>query len=286
MKEFVRYPKRKARLFLFATCCAMTSIAGASAQGSRPTTKPDADTKAPAYDVVVIKPNKSGSGMISADIGEDTYSATNVSLRMIMQNAYDTKIDLIFGLTGWADTARFDVQAKIVDTSAQTLKKLTSEQRRAMLRQLLQDRFQLRVHKQVEMLPVYELVIAKSGSKLKEVEPPNEDATLDEHKTLNGVERGKMRMGGTQFVAHDVPLSLLTSVLSHQLHRPVLDKTGLKGKYDLALNWASDDAIASQDSPEAFLFTALQEQMGLRLQPTKGEVETLRVSHVELPTEN
>jgi uncharacterized protein (TIGR03435 family) len=136
------------------------------------------------------------------------------------------------------------------------------------------------------LLPVYELVVAKSGSKLKEVEPPNPDSTLDEHKTLNGVERGNMRMGGTQFVAHDVQLSLLTSVLSHQLHRPVLDKTGLKGKYDLALNWSSDDASVSQDSPDFFLFTALQEQMGLRLQPAKGEVETLRVDHVEFPTEN
>jgi uncharacterized protein (TIGR03435 family) len=286
MEEFVRHPKEKVRLFLFATYCAMSAVAGASAQGSAPTTKPGAGTKAPAYDVVVIKPNKSDSGMISADIGDDSYSATNVSLKMMMQNAYDTKIDLIFGLTGWADSARFDVQAKIVDTSSEALKKLTPEQRRGMLRTVLEDRFQLKVHKQLEMLPVYELVVAKSGSKLKEVEPPDPDATLDEHKTLNGVQRGNMRMGGTQFVAHDVQLSLLTSVLSHQLHRSVLDKTGLQGKYDLALNWSLEDATASQDSPESFLFTALQEQMGLKLQPAKGKVETLRVDHVELPKEN
>jgi uncharacterized protein (TIGR03435 family) len=259
---------------------------GDSAQGSPAPAEPSANAKTPAYDVVVIKPNKSGSGSISANTDEDTYTATNVSLKMIMQNAYDIKLDLIFGLTGWADTARFDVQAKIVDMSEETIKKLTPDERRAMLRQLLEDRFQLKVHKQIETLPVYEMVIAKSGLKLKEVEPPRPDSEIDEHKTLDGIERGNMRMGSTQLFAHDVGLSLLTSVLSHQLRRTVLDKTGLRGKYDLALNWSTDDPAASSDSSAPVLFTALEEQMGLKLQPTKGAVETLVVDHVEMPKEN
>jgi uncharacterized protein (TIGR03435 family) len=95
-----------------------------------------------------------------------------------------------------------------------------------------------------------------------------------------------MRMGSTQLFAHDVGLSLLTSVLSHQLRRTVLDKTGLRGKYDLALNWSTDDPAASSDSSAPVLFTALEEQMGLKLQPTKGAVETLVVDHVEMPKEN
>jgi uncharacterized protein (TIGR03435 family) len=267
-------------------CCVIVAVASASAQGGPLSGKSAADVRAPIYDVVVIKPNKTYSGSISADTGEDTYSATNISLKMMMQNAYDIKIDLIFGLAGWADSARFDVQAKIVDMSAEMLKKLAPEQRRLMLRQLLEDRFQLKVHKQIQMLPVYEMVIARSGLKLKEVEPPDPDAAIDEHKTFDGVERGNMKMGSTQLFAHDVGLSLLTSMLSHQLHRTVLDKTGLRGKYDLALNWSSEDATASADSPAPFLFTALQEQMGLKLQPAKGAVEILIVDHVELPTEN
>ena len=259
---------------------------GDSEQSNLAPAESRADAKAPAYDVVVIKPNKSNSDSISANTGEDTYTATNVSLKMIMQNAYDIKIDLIHGLTGWADSARFDVQAKIVDMSAEAIKKLTPEERRAMLRGLLEDRFQLKVHKQFETLPVYEMIIAKSGSKLKEVEPPKPDSEIDEHKTLDGIERGNMRMGSTQLFAHDVGLSLLTSVLSHQLHRTVIDKTGLRGKYDLALNWSTDDPAASSDSSAPILFTALEEQMGLRLQPAKGAVETLVVDHVEMPKEN
>jgi len=249
-------------------------------------TAPSVEVKVPAYDVVVIKPNRSGSRAISADTGEDTYTATNVSLKMMMQNAYDTKIDLIHELTGWADSARFDVQAKIVESNAAVIAKLTPEQRRSMLRQLLEERFQLKVHKQIETLPVYEMTIAKGGLKLKEVEPPKLDSELDAHKTLDGVERGNMKMGSTQLIAHDVGLSLLTSVLSHQLHRTVLDKTALRGKYDLVLNWSTDDPSVSTESSAPILFTALEEQMGLKLQPAKGEVETLIVDHVEQPREN
>ena len=99
--------------------------------------------------------------------------------------------------------------------------------------------------------------------------------------------RGSMRVSNTELSAHDVPLDNLAYSLSGRLSRTVVDKTGLKGNYDLLLTWSPDDgSTASSDSSAPSLFTALQEQLGLRLQPAKGPVETLVVDHVEMPTEN
>lgn len=282
----MRHTQRLNRLRICAALYWTIAIAGAMAQTSSMRNAGAPSVKVPAYDVVTIKPNRTGSNSVSANFQGDTYSATNVSLKMMMQNAYDIKLDLIFGLTGWAESARFDVQAKIVDPDKATMKRLTDDQRREMLRQLLEDRFGLKVHKEARLLPDYELVIAKGGPKIQQVEPPPLNSEDDKQKTFDGVERGNMRMGSTQLFAHDVALSTLTSMLSHQLHRPVLDKTGLKGKFDLALTWTLDDSGASNTDAAPYLLTALQEQMGLKLVPSKGTVETLIVDSVEVPTEN
>jgi uncharacterized protein (TIGR03435 family) len=272
------------RVLLVAMLCAAI-VGGAAAQGNAATA--DVEARAPAFDVVSIRPNKSGSGRMSINENNDSFSAENITLKDMLVNAYDVKEYLISGLTGWANSAHFDINAKIVDMDAAALKKLTDKQRDAMLQQLLADRFHLKVHRQTDVLPIYEMVMAKGGAKITAVEPVGPDPDADENKNFKGMGRGSMRVSNTEMMAHDVPLDSLAYMLSGRLSRTVVDKTGLKGKYDLSLTWSPDDgSTAASDSSAPSLFTALQEQLGLKLQPAKGPVETLVVDHVEMPSEN
>jgi len=273
-----------------------TSVAPAGAASPNATE----DVKVPVFDVVSVKPNKSDSGMVRIMPKPDGYSASNVSLKMLIQSAYGIREDLVSGAPSWADSARFDIDAKVAGPDVDALKKLGQEQRRSMLQPLLADRFKLKIHSETKQLPVYELVLAKGGSKLKEATAG--DTYGNGIKGPDGVGRGgMMRFGPGQLTAQAVPITSLANILSQQLHRTLIDKTRLTGKYDLELNWTPDQgsdpmfkgadssqqrADAAPDASGPSIFTALQEQLGLRLQSTKGPVETLVIDHVEMPSEN
>ena len=250
--------------------------------------RPRAETRVPAFDVVSIKPNKSASGNNnSTSFSGESFSATNISVKMLLEDAYDVKQDLIYGLPSWASSDRFDIHAKIVEPDLELLKKLTPKQAEGMLQAILVDRFQLKVHTETKTLPVYEMVVVKDGPKFKASAPEGSP----EDKSLNGVARGAMTfqstVQNTELTGHAIPLASLTNMLTDQLHRTVIDKTGLTGQYDLLLKWTSDDTSdASSDSSTPSIFTALQEQLGLKLQSSKGPVDTLVVDRVEMPSEN
>jgi uncharacterized protein (TIGR03435 family) len=239
----------------------------------------------PVFDVSTIKPSKADndrSSSLTTDHG--TYSAENITIRRLLPLAFGVRPDLIFGLPPWAENARFDISAKVVDADEKVLAALTREQHRVMMQALLADRFQLKCHMETRTLPVYELVVDKSGVKFKE-SPPS---------AAGGRSGISMRSGS----AHSNELTAISSriagfanVLSDNLHRAVIDKTGLTGKYDFDLKWARDDDSVSSNSDAATdagpsIFTAMVEQLGLKLQPAKGPVEVLVVDHVEQPTEN
>ncbi len=254
-----------------------------------------APTIPPAYDVVSIKPNKSGSGNVSVSISPEGFTATNMSVESLMQNAYGLKTaNQIYGLPAWTKSSTFDIQAKATPDVIEALKKLPREeafqQRRLMMQGLLADRFQLKLHHETRELPVYALVIAKGGPKLKQSTPG--DTYPNGFKGPDGVGHGgSMMVRGGQMDAQGLPISNLADNLSNQLHRQVLDKTGLTGNFDFSLHWAPDDLAADSTSSASettapSLFTAVQEQLGLRLDPTKGPVDTVVVDHIELPSEN
>ena len=164
----------------------------------------------------------------------------------------------------------------------------SNAQRRLMMQAMLADRFKLKVHHETKELPMYSLVIAKGGFKLKEADP--NDTYPNGVKGPDGVgHSGMMMFLNGVLKAQGVPISNLANSLSLQVHRLVVDKTGLTGKYDFSLAWTADgvtpdNGLGAETWPS--LFTALQEQLGLKLEPTKGMVDTIVVDHVEMPSEN
>src|SRR3984885_8506237 len=199
------------------------------------------DVALPAFDVVSIKQNKSGSGMVRMMTRSDGYSATNVSLKMLLQGAYGIREDLMSGLPNWVESTRYDIDAKVADSDVDALKKLSPEQRRSMLKPVLVDRFKLKVHTETKQLPVYELVVVKGGSKLKDATPG--DTYANGIKGPYGTAHAGMRRWGRgQLRGQGLPIASLVNMLSQQLQRTVIDKTSLTGKYDFELQWTEESS--------------------------------------------
>jgi uncharacterized protein (TIGR03435 family) len=227
----------------------------------------------PVYDVVSIRIDNRGPGSSDTVVNDDIFTATNVTLKDLLEDAFDIRQDIISGVPGPIDSLHFDVQAKIVDPDRNALHNLSDSQRRAMLLPVLAARFLLKTRIESKTLPVYELLLLKGGPRFQR--SPNQ-ATEDQNTSVHN----------TSIKASNMPMTLFCKTLSHQVHRTVIDKTGLAGLYDLELKWSRDDATdLPADAPPTF-FTAVQEQLGLKLQPAKGPVETLVVDHVEMPSEN
>jgi uncharacterized protein (TIGR03435 family) len=237
------------------------------------------------YDAVTIRPNKSGGGT-SFSTRDDSFLATNMSIKQMLIYAYGVRDGLISGLPGWAESARFDIHAKILEYDPKI--SLPRQERRAMLGVVLIERFHLKVHTEIKQLPVYELIVGKDGPKFKAsapggpVDPEHPNAAPNRGGTGTNSDHGNAVL-----TANAVPMSTLATDLSEQLDRTVIDKTGLKGEYDFQLRWTGENVPQPlPDDAPPLLFTAIQEQLGLRLQPGKGPVETLVVDRVERPTEN
>jgi bla regulator protein BlaR1 len=259
----------------------------------------------PVYEVVSVKPDKSGDMRFKVMNTPDGLTA-NLPLQWLIRLAYDIQDFQISGAPNWVNSDRYDVEAKMDESVADELHKLNEDQRepvrQRMLQALLADRFKLMVHRETKELPVYSLVIAKSGSKLQEAKPGDADANAFKGPDGQHLKGGHfIWMGGMgQLAGHDVGMPLLVSELSRQLGRTVIDNTGLKGSYDWTLKWTPDQSTSMFKGPESVqatagaaasetgpsIFTAVQEQLGLKLESQKGPVEILVIDHVEKPSEN
>ncbi len=269
------------RTSLIALAC-LGALSASFAQNQPAAREPLPDSKIPVYDVVSIKPNKTGPGHTGIDVDDGNFKAENVSTKNMVLIAYGLKASQLVGLPSWANSARYDIQAKVLEPDRKIFAALTEDQGRKMLQPILTERFHLKFHRETKMLPVYELVLAKGGPKFKDSTIPDDRVT----KGANGMGAGSISVHNTELSATAVALSSLTDVLSDQTNRVVVDKTGLTGKYDLELKWLPADAPAAPDSTLTTLFTALQEQLGLKLQPGKAEISTFVVDSMEAPSEN
>jgi uncharacterized protein (TIGR03435 family) len=247
-----------------------------------------AATKLPTFDVISVKVNTSGSRNISMGSTPDGLRATNIPAQLIFKQAFAFALNdsLIFGAPAWAQTTRFDIEAKVSSSDVDAFKALTDAQRRLMVVQILTTRFQLAYHVEARMLPEYALVLAKGGSKLQPSQPGNDANGHPKRSTMN-VHDGLL-------TAQGVPLDPLIHFLSDRVGRPVEDKTGLTGLYDFTLQLgdqghdspSSGPDPSSSDPTAPSIFTAVQEQLGLKLEAEKGPVQVLVIDHMEQPAAN
>ena len=245
-----------------------------------------AETRLPVFAVASVRQNESPASPFKLAFTSDGVTIENVSLLSIIRAAYgmfNTLDDKFIGVPGWANNENFDIEAKVDDADVAVFQKLNFDKRQLMVQALLADRFKLRAHQETRELPIYELVIAKNGPKLQAsaANPVPGDITT-----------GPGRITGTNVV-----MFRLETALTRVLGRTIVDKTGLRGPYDFTLNWTPDEAEPSSsqssngvtqesDAPGGSIFTAIQEQLGLKLVPAKGPVGVLVVDHVEYPTSN
>jgi len=269
------------RMYVFALGMSMTFLTLVSAVAiaqSRISDQPNAIDKPLAYDVVSIKPSHPDAYESWSRMTADTLSM-DVTLKSLIMTAYFLQTDnLISGLPGWAATAQFDVEAKMDADTAASLAKFPQReqntQRQAMLQALLADRFGLKIHHETRKLLVYKLVVAKGGFKMQET-PALEGA---------GTSAGR-----GQFKGRGIPIGNLVTFLSGTIGKPVVDRSGLNGRYDAELHWTPDDGAGPSENSGDFgpsLNTALQEQLGLKLEPSKEPMDTIVVDHLVRPSEN
>ena len=222
----------------------------------------------PAFEVASIRPNTSGEPYVGAPgdrFSDGRFRYTNVPLRLLIRQAFERmRSDDVRGGPGWLDTDRWDIDAKAESPTADML---------PMIRTLVTDRFRLRHHIESEQGAVYELRFARR------------DRRLGSSLRPSGGSRS-FRGGGGSITGRAISILDLARLLSADAGRPVLDRTGLPGTYDVDLRWApaSPGGVAPSDLPD--FFAAIQEQLWLRLQPARGPVDRLVIDSAERPTGN
>jgi uncharacterized protein (TIGR03435 family) len=250
----------------------------------------------PSFEAISIRPARTEGTSLNVRMmfEGDGYRATNVTLIGLVKAAYGMGLDRIEGLPTWSTTERYNIDARIDGNLYSQLVTLDPKQlenaRRKMLQAMLVDRFGLKVHYEPRELPVFSLIPAKSGPKLKE-------STPDE--VYPGMPEGFMQVFFLEgrITGKGVAIDLLVQRLSSEMGHVVVDKTGLTGRYDFTLQCAPGEIRALSDGdgsaniPETeesgpSLLSALEEQLGLKLISQKGQVEVLIIDKVDKPTEN
>ncbi len=252
---------------------------------------------APSFEVATVKPSDTKNPLPpSVTISPDRFEATGMTLKELVKIAYDLNYGAeqqISGGPAWIASARFDLLATEDEVTTAELEKLSQQQQgvhiREMLQALLADRFRLKLHHESKELPVYELVKTKGGPKLMPAltQPAGNDGEkpAKPRNWIRFVGRGQLEGNGAD-------ASMLVTVLSMQPEiggRLVLDKTGITGMYDFTLKWTPDMGQGAEPSGAdsgPTLFTALEEELGLRLEPAKAPVDMIVIDSVELPTAN
>jgi uncharacterized protein (TIGR03435 family) len=250
------------------------------------------------YEVSSIKPHKN-DGNNGSMVGSmpDGYRATNVTMQNTVLNAYYTGLKMeITGGPAWMKDERYDIEAKSVPEVSDAMKKLTREDRAFvqgfMLRQILKERMNFVAHVDTKEVPAYDLVVGKNGPKFKAADPGAKN---------NGSMMMRNNQDKTVITATGMELSNLAANLSGAAGRPVFDKTGLKGTYDLTLEYVRDQNMSAtvpgegpsgsgvptpSDPSGPSLLAAVEDQLGLKLVPSRGPMQVVVIEHMDKPDAN
>jgi len=220
----------------------------------------------PTFEVASIKPHPEPINVSRSNTSGTYATWTAETLIDLVVEAYDLKYYQVSGGPKWAATDHFDINARAADGPP-----LTDQTLRPLVQSLLAGRFQLKIHRQTKEIPVYELVIAKSGAKLRDP-----DINSREGYTMAGPT-------GIHIVQSHGTMQRLAEQLSNTAGRPVLDKTGLAGMFAYKLDFNPNN---TSDSDIPSMSTALQDQLGLRLEPQKAPIEILVIDSAEKPSGN
>ena len=235
--------------------------------------------QAPAFEVATIKPTPPDfQGRFVTTRGRQ-YTVRNYTARDLLVTAFRLNRSAILGGPRWIETDKYDIDA------VTTGDELPSRDAQAvMLRELLRVRFNLAFHLEERDVPLYALVVARNGPRLK--------ASAGENKSALGPLVNRVFPNRIVTEGRASTVNQLALLLQGGLDRPVVDRTGITGMFDFDVEWVPDSQFNSElilpapDTSKPGLFTALQEQIGLRLEPTRGPGQVLLIDRIERPTEN
>jgi uncharacterized protein (TIGR03435 family) len=251
-------------------------VLGIAALSSATTSQTPNGTK-PSFEVATVKAfNRAGASALNKS--GRRLVASGLQLRPLIMEAYRVRDFQIVGGPNWMNDVPWDIEA--LAASELNLNWTVAENPylagplALMLQSLIEDRFQLRFHRESKELSVYELAVARGGPKLK----------LSADQTTTRVSETKLGRGFVEVPGQ--PFRNFVYFLGRQLDRPLIDKTGLQGLYDITLQWTPEPADRNRTSDLPTLFTAVQEQLGLRLESGRGAVEMFVIDSVQRPSEN
>ena len=273
--RWVRAVVAAAIAVLLAMVFARATVRAQDASGSGQSTpaKVMAAGVDPGWEVATVRANDSGATKDRIRISGRHVALENETVARMMLIGYGMQKDQVIGLPDWARTAGWDVDGVTDVAGVPDLRQF-----QAMLRKILEQRFGLVLHREQRVMEVFALRVAKGGPKLRA-------ATGDANVLPDRVDRrsvGELASTFKDTSMHDFVLMALSN-----LERPVVDETGLTGKYDFELTWNDDDSVAPADGSAApGVFTAVQEQLGLKLEPVKAPADVLVVDKVERPGAN
>jgi uncharacterized protein (TIGR03435 family) len=252
--------------------CAQAQDAAANGNGTKPTAAVMAADADPNLDVTTVKPSDPNYKYDYFTTRGRHVVIRNETVLSMLRTAYGLQKSQIAGVPDWVSTERYDVDS-VVDGAGE----INSDQMHAVMKKLLAERFGLKAHYEQREMAVYALTVAKGGPRM---EPSKADPKAMA-TNAGGEDNGRQTRKFT-----NVSMADLAPMLQFSTDRPVVDQTGIKGRYDFRMQWTVDDARAMEPDAPPGLFTAIQEQIGLKLAPTKAMADVLVVETVQRPGMN